>query len=248
MSQTETLLLVVMGFSLAALIFLFLSRFIWSIASRFGARKFHRQAPATMAGLQTERDRLRAEFARLSQKLGGRLETARMQMAEQMAEATRNRNRIEMLVAEINIKDVEAAQRTQEIANLKQKIAGLEEGLSVAVAEMASLRQPPAGASAVSAVETEPFVPAQIQQRIDALTNLSREISESRAATVPEGDEAQADTLLQEKLAQAARDTEDLQRELSRLDAVWNDRLSKLGSGETSSEQGNEGSSVANVT
>ena len=121
MSQTETLLLVVMGFSLAALIFLFISRFIWSIASRFGARRLQRQTPATVAGLQTERDRLRAEYARLSQKLGDRLETARMQMAEQMAEATRNRNRIEALVAEINIKDVEAVQRIQEIAALKQK-------------------------------------------------------------------------------------------------------------------------------
>ena len=54
MSQTETLLLVVMGFSLAALIFLFISRFIWSIASRFGARRLQRQTPATVAGLQAQ--------------------------------------------------------------------------------------------------------------------------------------------------------------------------------------------------
>jgi len=162
MSQTETLLLVAMGFSLAALVFLFVSRFIWSIASRFGARHLQRQTPATVAGLQTERDRLRAEYARLSQKLGDRLETARLQMAEQMAEATRNRNRIEALVAEINIKDVEAVQRTQEIAALKQKIAGLEEGLAVAVTESASLRhQLPASPAAA-----EPAMPAQIQQKI----------------------------------------------------------------------------------
>ncbi len=243
MSQTETLLLVVMGFSLAALIFLFISRFIWSIASRFGARRLQRQTPATVAGLQTERDRLRAEYARLSQKLGDRLETARMQMAEQMAEATRNRNRIEALVAEINIKDVEAVQRTQEIATLKQKIAGLEEGLAVAVTESASLRhQLPAASAAV-----EPAVPAQIQQRIEALASLSREISDSHSAAVAEGDDAPSDTLLQEKLAQAARDTEDLQRELSRLDAVWNERLASIGGNEAATEQEGEGGSVANV-
>ena len=50
-----------------------------------------------------------------------------------------------------------------------------------------------------------------------------------------------------EKLAQAARDTEDLQRELSRLDAVWNERLANIGGNEAATEQEGEGGSVANV-
>ena len=68
MSQTETILLILLGFSLGALIALFFGRFIWNLGLRFGARRMRKQVPSTVAGLQTERDQLRAEFAMLSQR------------------------------------------------------------------------------------------------------------------------------------------------------------------------------------
>ena len=115
MSQTETLLLIGLGFSLAALLALFIGRLMWPFAIRLGARRMQRQVPSTVAELHTERDRLRAEYALLSQKLGARVESARASMAEQMAEVNRTRNRIETLVIELNQRDANLAARDQEI-------------------------------------------------------------------------------------------------------------------------------------
>ena len=83
MSQTETLMLVVLGFALAALIALFIGRFAWHLALRLGAKRMQRQVPSTVTELQSERDRLRAEYAMLSRKLGLRLSDIKMRMAEQ---------------------------------------------------------------------------------------------------------------------------------------------------------------------
>ena len=63
MSQTETILLIVLGFSLASLIALFLGRMVWTMGVKLGARRMHRQVPSSLVGLQTERDRLRADIA-----------------------------------------------------------------------------------------------------------------------------------------------------------------------------------------
>jgi len=117
MSQTETILLILLGFSLGALIALFFGRFIWNLGLRFGARRMRKQVPSTVAGLQTERDQLRAEFAMLSQRLSARLEEAKLSAAEQMAEVTRHRNRVDMLVAEQAEKDRSLAALQAEAAD-----------------------------------------------------------------------------------------------------------------------------------
>ncbi|NJM30180.1 MAG: hypothetical protein HC855_08805 [Rhizobiales bacterium] len=66
MSQTETIMLFVLGFAFAGLVALFLGRLAWQIALRLGARRMQRQVPTTVAELQAERDRLRAEYAMMS--------------------------------------------------------------------------------------------------------------------------------------------------------------------------------------
>ena len=132
MSQTETLLLVVLGFALASLVALFIGRFTWHLALRIGARRMQRQVPATVKDLQTERDRLRADYALLSQKLSARLDTVKARMAEQMAEVSRTRNRIESLTIDLNTRDATIAGRDMEIVSLKDRIAALEAGLAEA--------------------------------------------------------------------------------------------------------------------
>mgnify|MGYP007006567866 CR=1 FL=1 len=49
--------------------------------------------------VMAERDRLRAEYAMLSQRLGARLEATKLQMAEHMADVSRHRNRLHELEA-----------------------------------------------------------------------------------------------------------------------------------------------------
>jgi chromosome segregation ATPase len=127
MSQTETIMLFVLGFAFAALVALFLGRLAWKIALRLGARRMQRQVPTTVAELQAERDRLRAEYAMMSRKLELRLDDVKMRMAEQMAEVSRNRNRIETLMAEVKKRETMIEERDAEIASLNNKIAGLED-------------------------------------------------------------------------------------------------------------------------
>ncbi|MBI3672734.1 MAG: hypothetical protein HY245_04805, partial [Rhizobiales bacterium] len=119
MSQTETLLLVMLGFSLAALIFLFAGRVLWALALRLGARRMQRQVPTTLAGLQSERDRLRAEYAKLSQKLGAKLDGVRAQMVEQMAEVSRHRNRLAQLTVDLNARDADIAAHKTKIGEFE---------------------------------------------------------------------------------------------------------------------------------
>lgn len=236
MSQTETILLVVLGFSLAALIALFLGRFVWSLGLRLGARRMHKQMPSTVSGLQTERNRLRAEYAMLSQRLGARLETVKLQMAEQMAEVTRHRNRLENMTAEMAEKDRRVAAREAEILRLSDSIKVLEANaealqaeLAVRDTELALLRKTASdesrpiefGAAGLSAED-------RLKARIDQLSNMARPPSVESHNSAPSAD-VLADPVLRESFSDAARETEDLQKELERLDAEWTRKLDELG-------------------
>jgi len=229
MSQTETLLLVVLGFSLAALIALFAGRYLWKWAVRIGARRMQRQAPTTMAELHTERDRLRAEYALISQKLSSRLESVKGHMAEQTAEVSRTRNRIEALTLELNDKDAA-------LATLKSEKDALAEKFTAVEAEAANLRRETAEqASQITALEQrlreaavslEPETASfatHMPQLMDVIP--ARLDAHERPSPAP-ADETNAEPL--DPLAVAERETEDIQRELARLDAAWNEKLSEL--------------------
>ncbi len=234
MFQTETLLLVVLGFSVATLIALFLGRLMWSLAVRIGSRRMQRQIPSTAGELHTERDRLRAEYALLSQKLGARLESSRMKMAEQMAEVTRARNRIETLVAEINQKDASHAAREHELLGLRARIAEHEQAANEAQSTIASLR-------------------LDLDEKTNTINELHRVIAEKdeHIATLappaevilaglepepgtpdmfePMGEAPSApDALLAQHLAETAHETDDLQSELDRLDDAWTRKLGRI--------------------
>lgn len=247
MSQTETILLVVLGFSLAALIALFIGRFVWTLGLRLGARRMQKQVPSTLIGLQTERDRLRAEFAMLSQRMGTRLDQVKLQMAEHMAEVTRHRNRAELLAAEIAARDKNLAAAAAETESLKEKIAALEisvaaaaealalkTGLGTKDAELASLRLPQSAMPDSTAIGTADQLrhasdgpQERLKRRIDELTSLSRAIAESKGQ-IETGAAPEPDPVMIAKLGEAARETAELQRELEQLDAEWSKRLTEI--------------------
>ncbi len=134
MSQIETLLLFVLGFSLATLIALFVSRMVWTAALKVGARRMQKQVPSSLVGLQTERDRLRAEYAMLSQRLSSKLDTVKLRMAEQMAEVSRHRNRIEDMTQAL-------AARDAEVETLKHRLSTSTEELATAAALQEEMRK-----------------------------------------------------------------------------------------------------------
>lgn len=220
MSQTETILLIVLGFSLATLLALFMGRMLWTAAVKVGARRMQRQVPSSLVGLQTERDRLRAEYAMLANRLGSRLEEAKLKLAEQTAEVSRHRNRLH---------DLEHGEdgRKAELRQLKSRVTSLERELAESTAREEALRQSLADAEAKllkakkkKGYEPAPRTPEQppapgtdeaelrLRQRIDKLSKLAKQ---------PEPD-------LANRLAEAERQTRDLEKELTELDAKWSSK------------------------
>ena len=222
MSGTETILLIVLGFSLASLIALFLSRMLWRAAVKVGARRMQRQVPSSLVGLQTERDRLRAEYAMLAQRLGARLEEAKLRLAESVAEVSRHRNRIHHVEVSETARSAELRQLRARVRELEAALAdstaqetGLRQGLAAREEALQKLRKkrgyeghkftPPAGAGPVSpAIDPE----IRLRQRIDQLSEMSK------AAQQPQHP-------LAERLAEAERQTSDLESGLQKLEADW---------------------------
>ena len=94
MSQTETLLLFVLGFCVALFVVLLFGRGLWALIGSLSGWRETRKVPAAIRELQAERDGLRAEKAMMAQRLEASLNDMKMRMAEQMAEVSRNRNRL----------------------------------------------------------------------------------------------------------------------------------------------------------
>lgn len=130
MSQIETIMLVALGFVGALLVGLLVVRGLWTYAVSLGKRRVERRAPSAIAELRADRDRLKAEYAMQGRRLQLRLDDLKTRMAEQMAEASRNRNRIEHLADETRRRDEEIAKRNEEADNLRLQITALERELT----------------------------------------------------------------------------------------------------------------------
>lgn len=255
MSQTETLLLVVLGFALAALIALFFGRMVWATALRLGARRMQKQVPSTLVDLQTERDRLRAEFAMLSQRLETRLESSRLRMAEQMAEVSRHRNRLEIaetalatktaeigpLAARVNELEATVAAQTRTHTELERSLAERDADLAAAKLRIGELIHGKPSAP-VRATSEE-----RLRERISRLTQMAQTVAQDRNGITGEPPADDIDPELAEKLSKAERETEDIQKELEKLDAEWSKRLNELEGTKPARTRSAKPRAVANV-
>ena len=236
MSQTETILLITLGFSLACLIALFLARTLWTAAIKVGARRMQRQVPSSLVALQTERARRRAEYAMLSQRLGTKLEEAKLQIAAQMAEVSRQRNRLPELEALENNRGGETRRLAARVEELTQSLAEARSRETELRHELLRRDQAAAGPSRAAHHPARPApatahhqpaedAEARLRQRIDRLNERAKapaaEPQASPIAAPPPAEDAQLD----ERLAAAERHTEELTRDLEKLDAEWQERL-----------------------
>ena len=247
MSQTETLLLVVLGFALATLIALFAGRMLWAAALKLGARRMQKQVPTTLVGLQTERDRLRAEYAMLSQRLGTRLEAAKLKMAEQMAEVSRHRNRLETLESEWQTQEATVAGLNGQIAALneqlnaartvqgemQQTIAEKQAALDQARRDLTDERSHIGSRAQTDAVYVDENPERRLLNSIDRLHEMAQTVAQDRADDADIAIPAPVigtptDPLIIAKLQDAEQETGDLQKELEKLDAEWSKRLDEM--------------------
>ena len=307
MSQIETIMLIILGFAVALLLTLMLGKLLWGQAVGLGKRRSRRDDPVTIATLQADKDKLRAEAAMLSRKLELRLNDLKTRLAEQSAEVSRNRNRIDYLVGEIGERNALVAKRDTEIESLKTQMVPLEEELVSRTQKGQQLKQQlhdkdeellsqtilindlqhqlntslaeniiatqapsptppapqPAPAKQVSEVATVDLTAAdlsakdRLQSRISDLTALSQQIEDQRlqltrqhsqlknlsqeiSSDKPSAKESasqkpdtfdlldSSSTKLEQQLTMAEHETDELQKELARLDEDWNEKLKQL--------------------
>ena len=160
MSQTETIMYVALGFVLATLVALFIGRAMWALALKASKRRGERQRPSDLARAQADRDQLRAEYAMLSRKLELRLGDLKTRLAEQSAEVSRNRNRIEHLVAEIEARDAALAAAVADLDEAKAQIEPLEAELAHRTQALQKLKD-------------------QVRDRDDTVTALHQELADA---------------------------------------------------------------------
>jgi chromosome segregation ATPase len=207
MAQVEILMYVALGFGTAALIALLLGRLVWRLAVGVGRRRAQRQATTpAVAQLQAERNQLRAEYAMLARKVEVRLDDLRRQVAEQMAEVSRSRNRIDRLSAEVETRDASLAERDREIARLKEHIALLEDELAVRTKSLHDLQLGPgAGDEAISDIS------GQLAERDRIIERLTAEVDRLGTAR---HETVWRERTVQERLKSRIEDLSELSRQI----------------------------------
>ena len=250
MSQSETLLLLILGFATATFLGLIAGRIAWKLAFRLGARQAQRNMPSSMIELQTDRDRMRAEHAMMAKKLELRLGEIRMRMAEQTAEVSRHRNRFEILKQDVAKRDEMLLERDAEIATLRDNVSYLEAMVEENKKEIETLNE-----SIVEVVvEEEPVVPVvaeplptqdRLKNRIKDLVSISKKqkvapLELEQPVGLAESEiivkAADSNTLefvaqsesLEEKIVETERAAADLQDELQRLDQAWSEEKPRV--------------------
>jgi chromosome segregation ATPase len=250
MSQSETLMLLILGFSIATFLGLIAGRIAWKLAFRLGARHTQRNMPSTMIELQTDRDRMRAEHAMMAKKLELRLGDIRMRMAEQTAEVSRHRNRFEILKQDLAKRDELLLERNAEIVSLRDEVNSLEKQVKEKDAEIKAMTESLVeveevqivDASEAAASATPAPTEDRLKKRIKDLVKISKQISKQKKGAPLELEQpvamnsaeiivkpADSSTLefvaqsevLEEKIVETERAAEELQDELKRLDQAW---------------------------
>ena len=162
MSQIETIMLVALGFVLATLVALFIGRGMWAYAVRASKRRGERDRPSDLARVLADRDQLRAEYAMLSRKLELRLSDLKTRLAEQTAEISRNRNRIERLLAEIDGRDAAVTSANADLEETRAQLEPLEAELAHRTQSLQKLKE-------------------QLRDRDETITGLHGELAEAHA-------------------------------------------------------------------
>jgi hypothetical protein len=140
MSQTETLMLVALGFVLALGCVLLFARFIWNIGQRIAKHRAERDRPALIRNLEADRDQLRASHAVMQQKLDSKLAEAHARVAEHMAEVARHRNRVQTLIETVNMREAEVERQSDVIETQSAQARELSAELEAQAEAIASLR------------------------------------------------------------------------------------------------------------
>jgi hypothetical protein len=222
MSQIETLMVFALGSALTFVVVLLFGRFFWGLAVSAAAKRTARYTPIEVLDAQAERDKLRAEHALMARKLDLRLEDIKIRMAEQMAEVSRNRNRVQGLVEEIARRDDQLRRKDMENANLAAQIDVHRAELSSAHKTIASQSADAARNEAEMKRLQNAFrkVSASMRDKQQALNDLSDDLRHAAATPAPAAATIHTDNVLRQRVAEIAAITADMKRGTDEAPAV----------------------------
>ena len=126
MSYLETLMLIALGFCLAAVIAVWGAKAAWKLAVETSERRAQRSDAELKPAAEFDGEALKSEYNKLRRRYELKVEDYNTQLAEQLAELSRARNKSEEIIAS----HAEACRRHEarkaEIADYKKTISALE--------------------------------------------------------------------------------------------------------------------------
>jgi uncharacterized phage infection (PIP) family protein YhgE len=126
MSQSESLMLVMLGAALALIVVIIFSRGIWEMAVRVMRRRRENEASQTIISLEAQRDKLRAEHAMMATKMESTIADIKVKMTEQTAEVSRTRNTMLGLQQDVADRDRQLEDRARDITLMAEKLIEAE--------------------------------------------------------------------------------------------------------------------------
>jgi hypothetical protein len=118
-------MLLALGVFATLFLVLLFGRGLWAILGRWSGWKEARKVPRTIRDLQAERDGLKAEKAMMTSKLDTSISEMKLRLAEQMAEVSRNRNRLLDANGRLQNQSDEIGKLKNEITRRDDKIGAL---------------------------------------------------------------------------------------------------------------------------
>ncbi|MET3581515.1 chromosome segregation ATPase [Mesorhizobium robiniae] len=236
--MVQSVLFFVLGFLCAGFLALMIAPAIWRRAVTLTRRRVEGSMPLTLAEIQAEKDRIRAEFAMSTRKLEMSVKSLREKTAEHLVEIGRGREALKELaverkdkkrvLSELEAKSKEFRQHEDQLQLLSDRLAQTERALEKRALELKKLEHMYDDASFSSSNRQIELVAreSELQKLADDISLLrgQRREAERRQQEIAAENKAAQDALKAEK-----KKTGELDKKVERLLATLADREDKLG-------------------
>ena len=233
----QSILFFALGFLCAGLLALLVAPAIWRRAVRLTRKRIEATVPLTLAEIQADKDRLRAEFAVSTRRLEMSLKELRERAAEQVVEIGRNREELKRLSAGRDETNQALSELDARGADLKSELRRREEELGQMTARVAEadgiLRERAAELDRLNRLYEEASLAsvdsrAEVLARVGEIDQLAGDVDMLRGARL----EAEKQVRTLESELRAARDgalaekkkTVDVEKRAERMLATLADR------------------------
>ncbi|RUU27744.1 hypothetical protein [Mesorhizobium sp. M6A.T.Ce.TU.016.01.1.1] len=235
--MVQSVLFFVLGFLCAGFLALMIAPAIWRRAVMLTRKRVEGSMPLTLAEIQAEKDRIRAEFAMSTRRLEMSVKSLREKSAEQLVEIGRGREALkelaverkdkEQALSELEAKGREFRQREDQLQLLSDRLAQAEHALERRVLELKKLEHMYDDASFSSSSRQIELVAreSELQKLADDISVLrgQRKEADRRQQEIAAESKAVRDALKAEK-----KRTGELVKKVERLLATLADREDKL--------------------